>query len=263
MIAAACLAAGAEPRIKDTWQPQPAKEIGGVLGERVKLWREKRLWRVALDPSLIGPFESASGGTAPRASRTGQGEDSGSNPLWQGEHLGKWLHAASLAYEQTHDPKLAAALGESVKRLLAAQKEDGYLGTYAPAARFYAPPGAVTLRSWNIWTARYNLYGLLAYERFHPDAATVRACVRMADLLLATFGPGKRDMTQIGTLLESIVMLYRRTGDARYLEFAQQIVRMSEDNPRFQLLGYGELYRSTGDPRWLRAVEFCQREDQE
>lgn len=29
---------------------------------------------------------------------------------WQGEHVGKWLHAATLAYEHTHDKKPSEAL---------------------------------------------------------------------------------------------------------------------------------------------------------
>jgi len=278
------------PRIKDAWRPQRTLEVGGILGERLKLWRERRLWRVAADPSLLGPFERGTPieiWTQPRVSRAAQGEEVGASPLWQGEHIGKWLHAATLAYEQTHDPKLLSALREAVRRLLAAQKENGYLGTYPPEKRFYAPPDEDAWRSWDIWTHRYNIYGLLSYERFHPDPAVVRACVRMGDLLRETFGPGKRDMTQIGTrhgmssgtLLESIVMLYERTGERRFLEFAEHIVRMSEDNPKFRLmsamlerqdvsgpgdgkayqlmavlLGYGELYRMTGQARYLQAA---------
>ncbi len=283
-------AAPARPKVKEVWQPQAAKEVGGVLGERLKLWREKRLWRVAADPGFIEPFEGGAGSHLWKplgSGRAGQGESAGSSPLWQGEHIGKWLHAATLAYEQTGDEKLLAALREHVRRLVAAQKENGYLGTYAPEKRFYAPPDNDTWRSWDIWTQRYNLYGLLTWDRFHPDPAAVLACVRMGDLLLETFGPGKRDMTQIGTrrgmssgtLLESIVMLYERTGEPRFLDFARHIVRMSEDNPKYRLLsamlarqdvsgpgdgkayqlmavllGYGDLYRLTGEAQWLKAA---------
>ena len=27
---------------------------------------------------------------------------------------------------------------------------------------------------WDTWTLRYNIYGLLTYERFHPDPARCR-----------------------------------------------------------------------------------------
>jgi len=263
-------AARVQPKVKDAWQPQAAKEVGGVLGERLELWREHQLWRKINDPFLLEGFESPPG-----------------KHLWQGEHVGKWLHAATLAYEATHDEKLLRKLQDTVHRLVAAQQPNGYLGTYSPEMRFYAPPGEHTRRSWDIWTHRYNIYGLLTYDRFHPDPAAVRACVRMGDLLLDTFGPGKRDMTHqgtrwgmsSGTLLESMVMLYERTGEARFLDFARHIVRMSEDNPKFRLLsamlahqdvsgpgdgkayqlmavllGYGELYRQTGEAQWIKGV---------
>ena len=103
----------AQPRAGNAWEPQAAREAGGVLGERLKLWREKRLPRVAADPSFVEPFEGGPGSHAWKVSgdgRSGQGESPGSSPLWQGEHIGKWLHAASLAYEQTHDQKLLGAL---------------------------------------------------------------------------------------------------------------------------------------------------------
>ncbi len=98
---------------------------------------------------------------------------------WQGEHLGKWLHAATLAWVQTRDEKLAAELERNVERLLATQLPDGYLGTYAPESTFMAVPENVPVADphddmdvsrarkgrvgWDIWTHRYNLYGLLTY----------------------------------------------------------------------------------------------------
>jgi hypothetical protein len=280
----------AAPKVKEAWQPLASGEVGGLLGERLELWRTKRLWKVAADPQFLAPFEGGPGSHNWKSlvgGRAGQGESPGSSPLWQGEHVGKWLHAATLAHEATHEDKLLAALKDTVRRLVNAQHDNGYLGTYAPAKRFYAPPDADTWRSWDIWTHRYNLYGLLTYERFHPDASVVRACVRMGDLLLEAFGPGKRDMTQVGTrrgmssgtLLESVMMLYERTGEPRFLEFARHIVRMSEDNPQFRLLsamlarqdvsgpgdgkayqlmavllGYGELYRHSADRSFLHAA---------
>ena len=60
----------------------------------------------------------------------------------------------------------------------------------------------------------------------------------MVDLLIATF-PGKKSILAAGThvgmaatsVLEPIVLLYRFTGDGRYLEFARYIVK-SWDEPR-------------------------------
>ncbi len=253
------------------WRPLSGMLEGGVLSDRVDLWRQGRLWYVldAEDGYLLSGFESRPG-----------------HQTYQGEHVGKWLHAASLVYEQTRDKKLLRALRETVGRLLATQEANGYLGTYAVKDRFYVTPADND--AWDTWTFRYNLYGLLTYERFHPDPRVVEACKKMVDLLIEVYGEGKHDLTQYGTrwgisattLLESVVMLYERTREERYLTFAEHIVAMSENNPKLRLmgamleggsvvysgegkayqlmanlLGYGRLYRVTGDERYLKAVE--------
>ena len=226
----------------------------------------------------------------------------GTHP-WQGEHLGKWLHAATLAWLMTGDSRLRAELESNVKRLLATQLPNGYLGTYGPAETFVALPenedlavvhddmevGAARKRrpGWDTWTHRYNLYGLLAYEGVFPNQAVVDACRRMADLLIEVYGGNGADITNYGTrkgisattLLESIVMLYERTGDAKYLDFAEHIVERIEANPALRLvsslltgggvvhpgegkgyqimanlLGYLRLYRCTGKDEYLRTA---------
>jgi arylsulfatase A-like enzyme/DUF1680 family protein len=274
-------------RIQPFWQPLLVTQESGLLAERVKLWRQERLWHMleAEDDYLLSGFDS----------------HPGRHP-WQGEHVGKWLHAATLAYEQTRDEKLMEALQDVVKRLIATQEANGYLGTYGPDTRFTAMPENVRLENvaddiaptkkgskggWDTWTFRYNLYGLLTYERFHPDPRVVEACRKMADLLIEVYGDGKYDLTKYGTrqgisattLLESIAMLYGRTQDEKYLRFAEHIVAMSEKNPKLRLmgnmleegsvvdsgdgkayqlmanlLGYLLLYQHTGDERYLKTV---------
>lgn len=253
---------------QNLWQPLPSAHEGGLLAERVELWRKDRLWHVADDGYLLSGYESRPGVHA-----------------WQGEHVGKWLHAATLAYEQTHDKKLGKKLKETVDRLMAAQESNGYLGTYAEKKRFYKMPAG---KSWDIWSHRYNLYGLLTYERFHPDERIVKTCERMADLLIETYGQGKADITRYGsrrgisstTLLESIMMLYERTHETRFLKFAEHIVQCSENAPDLRLMGamldkqdvsttgdgkayqlmanligYLLLYKNTGDQRYLTTVQ--------
>ena len=259
-----------QPIHQQAWTPIADVRAGGILGERLQLWREHRLWRVGNDPFLLEGFESRPGKHA-----------------WQGEHVGKWLHAATLAHEATEDPKLLAALEDTVRRLIATQEPDGYLGTYEPGQRLHAPPGEHTPKSWDIWTHRYVLYGLLTYERFHPNEEVVEVCTRVGDLLLDTFGPGKSDLTATGTrrgissstLLESVVMLYERTGHQRFLDFAGHLHASMEANEGLRvvsrltaggdasvpgdgkayqlmavLLGYGDLYRFTGKPEYLDAA---------
>jgi len=254
--------------VPDKWQPFQTIKEHGLLGERIDLWRNKRLWYVQNSDFLLEGFET----------RPGKHE-------WQGEHVGKWLHAATLGYEVTKDEKLKKALDKTVERLLDTQLPNGYMGTYDEGQRFYVFTDAP--KGWDIWTHRYNLYGLLTYEKFHPNKRVIDACKKIGDLLIDTYGEGKADITKYGTrqgissttLLESVVMLYERTSDAKYLKFAEQIVVWSEQNPGLRLmdamlkkesvvnsgdgkayqlmanlLGYLRLYQNTGNNKYLQTV---------
>ena len=277
-------------RSGNTWRALGTVDVAGSQGERLDLWRNHRLWYMAESGFLIDGFENRPG----------------VHP-WQGEHLGKWLHAATLAWVENRDGKLAAELERNVERLLATQLPDGYLGTYAADETFTVVPENVPRAGphddmdvprahldvpgkhrgrvgWDIWTHRYNLYGLLTNERVFPNERVVDACRRMGDLLIEVYGGDGADLTKYGTrkgisattLLESIVMLYERTRDSKYLDFAEHIVGRMEANPDLRLmstmlaggsvvgpgegkgyqlmanlLGFLRLYRCTGKREYL------------
>lgn len=199
---------------------------------------------------------------------------------WDGEHVGKWLHAATLAWVNTGDPALRAKLDLVVRELLKCQLPDGYLGTYVPEQRWTV---------WDVWTHKYNLLGLLTYVRYTGDTTPLAACRRMADLLCHDIGdaPGQRSILEASphvgmahsSILEPMVWLYRLTGEERYLKFCEMIVRAWDgpNGPRivtdlnagngvnrvanakaYEMLsclnGTLELYRVTGDARLLRAA---------
>jgi len=233
-------------------------QLHGWLGRRVEANWRNRLMTVSLQERLA-PFQSKT-------------ESEG----WSGEHVGKWLHAASIMWQYTRDPALRARMDQAVATLVAAQAPDGYLGTYAPQHRW---------GGWDVWCHKYNLIGLLAYaETFHDQRALATAR-KVGDLLIATFGPGKRDIIRSGehvgmaatSVLEPVVLLYRAAHEPRYLDFARYIVA-SYDQPNgpkivktltathsvaktanrkayemmSNLVGLCELYRSTGDETFLR-----------
>lgn len=289
--------------IENQWQQIKTIDEGGLIGERVDLWRNHRLWDIGKSDYIIDGFENRPG----------------MHP-WQGEHLGKWLHAATLAYNINGNEKLKLKLDEMVERLLATQLPDGYMGTYGESYTFMALPennikaeladdiqptskkvnsqatDKASGGGWDTWTIRYNIYGLLTYEKYFPNEEIVEACKKMGDLLIEYYGEGKYDLSKYGTrhgisattLLESIVMLYERTLDKKYLDFAERIVRVSEGNPNHRLmgtmlekgsvvypgdgkgyqlmanlLGYLRLYRSTGNEKYLQTVLHGWREIQE
>jgi DUF1680 family protein len=124
--------------------------------------------------------------------------------------------------------------------------------------------------------------------RYTGNMEPLPACRRMADLLCNTFGddPGKRDVILAGqhmgmaptSVLEPMVLLYRLTGETRYLDFCKYILRAWEhpngpkivstllSEKRVDKVGNGkayemlsclngalEYYRTVGDPDLLKA----------
>jgi DUF1680 family protein len=148
---------------------------------------------------------------------------------WDGEHVGKWLHAATLAWVNTGDPLLRQKLDFVAAELVKCQLPDGYLGTYLEKDRW---------TEWDVWAHKYNLIGLITYMRYTGNQAPLSACRRMADLLCQSFGdgPGQRDIIAAGfhmgmaptSVLEPMVLLYRMTGETRYLDFCKYILRSWE-----------------------------------
>jgi DUF1680 family protein len=198
---------------------------------------------------------------------------------WDGEHVGKWLHAATLAWVYTGNPALRQKLDYVAAELIKCQLPDGYLGTYMEKNHW---------TEWDVWVHKYNLVGLLTYMRYTGNMEPLPACQRMGNLLCNTFGdaPGRRDIIRAGyhagmaptSVLEPMVLLYRFTGDPCYLDFCNYIVRAWEqpNGPHivsrlleqkgvnkvgnakaYEMLsclnGALELYRTTGDRKLLDA----------
>jgi DUF1680 family protein len=257
--------APAAPAALHPLQPS-AVHLDGWLGGRIDVNESHRLMNVDTEPLLAG-FRHRPG-----------------DQPWIGEHVGKWLHAATLAWAYTGDEALRRKLDSVAAALIATQEPDGYLGTYAPDKRFGLYDGA----DWDVWCHKYDMIGLLTYYRYTGNQPALAACRRIGDLLIATF-PAKKSILRAGThdgmaatcVLSPVVELYRLTGDARYLDFARYILRAYEEKggPDIvrallapggcvdriangkayemlsNLVGLAELYQVTGDPRLLRAVE--------
>jgi len=241
------------------------QHIEGILAGRMRVNLEGRLLHVD-EKALIDCF----------AHRPGLQE-------WAGEHAGKFLHAAANTWLYTNDQRLKILMDRMARELIAAQLPDGYLGTYTDDQRW---------TSWDVWVHKYDLLGLLAYYQATGYQPALDASRQIGDLLARTFGtaPGQRDIIASGThvgmaatsVLEAMVNLYRFTGDIRYLNFCDYLVR-SWDQPNgpkiiaslvstqsvfhtanakayemmSNLVGLVELYRATGKTEYLRPAEIA------
>jgi DUF1680 family protein len=261
-----------QPAIADALAPpNPADvHLGGYVGAKIDLCMEKRVMAQDID-RLVRPF----------AEKTEIGDGD-----WRSEYWGKWFTSAALAYAYEPTPAHRAVIDKAVSALIATRDADGYIGSRNAAHR---------LQGWDIWGRKYVLLGLIFAYDVTGDPATLAAAAKHADTLLNEVGPGKANIAELGyaswkglptsSILEPTVLLYRRTGDKRYLDFARYIVgqwsvpnrlspngmRLIEDATRdlpvaeynaakaYEMTscfeGLCELYRVTGDPAYLKAVE--------
>ncbi len=187
---------------------------------------------------------------------------------WQTEFWGKWMHSAVPYMEYlgnrergtgngsgkrgTGNSSLAESVAHGVERMLSSQEPCGYIGNYPDELRCG--------EGWDVWGMKYTMMGLMHYYDYATRqesagtaipgapsaAAALDACRRLCDYLIAELGPnGRRGIAlwQTGnwcgmassSVLEPVVWLFRRTGEAKYLDFASYIVEgltVPEEGPR-------------------------------
>ena len=206
-----------KPAEIDSLFPANSATIGGFVGTKLDASYKNRI--LAQDVNrLVEPFRN----------RT---EDR----CWQSEFWGKWFTSAVLAYKYRPEPQLKTILDQAVSGLLATQTPDGYIGNYAEGKH---------LEQWDIWGRKYCMLGLLAYYDLTKDKNSLLAVRKLADHLIKELADKKALIVKQGnhhgmaasSVLEPICQLYSRTGDQRYLDFANEIVRQWETHDGPQLI---------------------------
>ncbi len=211
------LCQGQEAKVKDELRPALSVKLTGFIEQRLNAAYNNRI--LTQDVSrLVAPFRN----------RT-------ETRCWQSEFWGKWFTSAVLAYRYRPDIVLKKKLDTAVEQLIATQTSDGYIGNYAPAAR---------LEQWDIWGRKYCLLGLLAYYDLQKDTQTLEAAKKLADHLIQELKDKSALIVKKGnhrgmaasSVLEPICLLYNRTGEKRYLEFANEIIKEWESESGPQLI---------------------------
>jgi DUF1680 family protein len=263
----------------------PQVQLHGLLGAALAANHAGRLSHFIVDPSspAIAIF------AAEHVAQNREGD-------WYGEHAGKWLYAAAKAAARTRDAELIEHIHRVANFLVDRQEPDGYLGTYAPERRFTVkqPPkpkswnGEPTLRTWDIWIHAYLILGLVEVHKHFGDARYLDAARRIGDLCWQTLSADGIDICEFGNhhgmsatvLLDAAVELHFATGEPRYLDLAQLILKQADANPDLALLqcalagadaseiatgkayqliwnlvGLAKLHRATGTPAYRSAVE--------
>lgn len=270
-LAAPAFGVSVTPVAPDVFRPPAAGavHIGGRLGAKIDQCIANRVLVQPVEP-LVKPYRD----------KLEEGFKD-----WRCEYWGKWFTSLALADAYRPTATSRAKLDEGARALVATAAPDGYLGTRQPEHR---------LKGWDVWGRKYALLGMVAYYDRTGDAPALAAACRHLDTLLAQTGPGKTNIADIGThkglaassILEPTVQLYQRTGEKKYLDYAQYIVgqwsqpshhvpqctnglRLIEDslagvtpmnmrwNKAYEMMscyeGLCELYRVTGEKNYLNA----------
>lgn len=252
LLAAVAHSGAAETEVKRLERPLPAASVGnvgGFLGERIRLSEQNRLAKFDID-HFVRMVE----------------ERKQTEWWWIGEQPGKWLEAAILDSQVSNNTEMRAKAAEVLRRLIAAQEPSGYLGITDPKVRTPQKP----LRGMDPYELYFTLHALLTASQELGDAKSLEAARKLGDYFVDHIGPGKAefwpspvrppencrkiiteqrtwvppgtekaktlcDHSEIaghtahygweGTLLcDPMLRLYQATGDIKYLDWSQWVV---------------------------------------
>jgi DUF1680 family protein len=143
----------------------------------------------------------------------------------------KWAEAAANSLAAHPDPALDSDLDAVIREIAAAQQPDGYLNTYFMFDR--ARERFTNLKDMHeIYCAGHLFQAAVAHYRATGKSTFLEVATRLADCLDNTFGPGKRsgacghEEAEMG-----LVELYRTTGERRYLDLADFMVQQRGRKP--------------------------------
>lgn len=150
---------------------------------------------------------------------------------WAGEFAGKYLISAVQACRMTDDPRLQKRTAAFVRDLIGAQGADGYLGPW--------PTQRQLMGDCDLWGHYHCMLGLLMWYDDQPDKAAARsamdAVLKAADCICRLYVDSGRRPIEAGnpcfnmSVIHIMAELYRRTGNERWLAMVR---RIEEDMPK-------------------------------
>lgn len=150
--------------------------------------------------------------------------------LQEGKHQGfawhdgdffKWIEAATYVYAINRDEALLAELDEAIEIIGQAQEDDGYLHTNIQIDGI----GHFSNRKYHEMYNCGHLYTSASiHHRLTGKTNFLEIAVKNADLLYSLFQPQPKHLARFGfnqSQIMGLTELYRTTGDKRYLELAE------------------------------------------
>jgi len=221
------LGCGSEPR-ELSWTPPPDGEptrltelpLTGVTIDDA-FWAPRiETNRTRTLPHTLAQLEET-GSVANFDIASGMAKGEFSEPYWADSDVYKWLQGASYHLALDRDPELEAQVDEIIAKIAAAQQSDGYLNTHV---QLVAPR-----KRWKnlgfyheMYSAGHMFEGAAAHFEATGKRTFLDVATKFADNIDSVFGPGKRNGIPGHEEIElGLVDLYRVTGEERYLRLAE------------------------------------------
>ncbi len=155
---------------------------------------------------------------------------------WQGEYWGKtMLGCVAAARYYDSRPLRETVRTRALELIREFQGADGYLGTYRDKAFVGAVPPAKPWSVWtcNLWNRKYTIWGLVEAYRLTGDRDILDGCRRSMDQWISMLRERGLDTRLTGSftglmsmsVLKPLLILHGETGEARYLDYARELVQ--------------------------------------
>lgn len=160
--------------------------------------------------------------------------------MWRGEFWGKWVISAARAARYGRNAELAKFVRDAAYELISLRDADGCITTYRDRDFFSAAPPEEVVKvlgkkcdfNWNIWCRKYTLWGLLEAYELCGERPILDAAAVLASQLIDSLRRKNLDIHRTGTflgmascsILKPMLILFRHTKDARFMDFAHEIV---------------------------------------
>ncbi len=197
--------------------PKNSYEYGTLIADALSFVNEEQLLKTELWKRFADQFREAA--------------DSSDNG-WRGEYWGKMMRGGALVYAVTRSPRLYSVLSNAVCDILSAAEPSGRISSYSAEREF---------GGWDIWCRKYVLLGMQYFLEICEDDAlsqkiVASMCAQM-DHIIGKIGKaedGKLPITKATanwygmnscSILEPVVRLYNITGNKKYLNFADYIIK--------------------------------------
>ncbi len=245
LISGSALCSFAQDKAYVAATPEANVKAHGVNIGEVE-WSEGGFWRERFDmvmPNLVPAQYKYFMGFSEDNFRKLAGEmemgDGFKGTFWQDGDYYKWLDAQVAVYSVTKDPELLKAINEKASLIARSIADDGYSTTHTQIG--YGITGSE--RAWNKPFKNdvrfkatgnhetYNMGHLLTlactHYRVTGDRTLLDAAIRVGDYLdkyFAEVTPALSDVDFNPTQIMGVMELYRTTGERRYLDLANRFI---------------------------------------